>query len=159
MSSVLIATKEIETAKQLRQELSRYGFTGLTATVYERLIERIIKEAPRIVILEMNGVESRDILYELAHGTRVKRKIPILALADTESLSEPANYLAMNDFLLPPYNIEEMAVRAKRLLHEVEKPEEILNCGDLEIDMANCEVRVTGKIVELTYDCLILQAH
>jgi len=151
MSSVLIATKEIDTAKKLRQQLSRYGFTGLTAAVYERLIERIIKEAPRIVILEMNGAESRDILHELANSTRVKRKIPILALADVDSLSNPDDYLAMNDFLMPPYNVEEMAVRAKRLLHEVEKPEEILQSGDLEIDLANCEVRVMGKIIELTF--------
>lgn len=151
MSSVLIATKEIETAQKLQSQLGGQGFTGLAATVQQNLIDRIIKEAPRMVILEMDGAESHAVLQELTRGTKIKRQIPVLALAKYETLNQPNDYLAMHDFVLPPYDIKELIVRARRLLQDVERPDEILNCGELEIDLANCEVRVSGKIVELTY--------
>jgi two-component system alkaline phosphatase synthesis response regulator PhoP len=151
MSSVLIVSRETEAAHKIQVELSRSGFTCLTATLKDRVVERVIGEAPELVILEINGQPGQLLLHELASGSRIKRKVLILALMTAEILNHPNEYLGVDDFIIWPGDYRELVARARRLVQRTAKGDEIMRCGDLEINLANCEVRVEGKIVELTF--------
>ncbi len=59
--------------------------------------------------------------------------------------------MGVDDFIVRPYDERELVARARRLLQRNAREDEILRRGDLVIDLANCEVRVEGKIVELTF--------
>jgi two-component system alkaline phosphatase synthesis response regulator PhoP len=151
MSSVLLITKENETERKLQAELSGGGFTCLTATLKDKVIDRIIREGPELVLLEMDGQASHTILRDIIDGKRIKRKVLVMVLMTLETLERPGDYAGVDDFIVQPYDYRELIVRAKRVLQENTRQGEILRCGDLEINLAECEVRVEGKIVELTF--------
>jgi DNA-binding response OmpR family regulator len=151
MASVLIIAKEVETARKIKSELANRGFTCFTATPREKIVERIVREAPELIVVQMADTSSQTMLHEIVNSTRIRRKAPILALLNSDMLDQPDYYLRVDDFIVDPYDIRELAARARRLTQNTSNQAEILNCGDLVIDLANCEVRVLGKIVELTF--------
>jgi two-component system, OmpR family, alkaline phosphatase synthesis response regulator PhoP len=151
MPSVLIITKDEETSGKLKIELSRWGFNCLIAGIKDKVVERIAREAPELVVLEMNGQVSQTILHELKAGSKVRRSMPVIAIISGESLAQSGDYSAADDFIVRPYDNRELIARARRLLQKNASEDEIIRAGDLEIDVAKCEVRVQGRIVELTF--------
>ena len=151
MPSIFLITKETATGKKLQAELSKLNFTVLIATGQDKVIQRIVRELPELIVVEMDGTDSQTMLHELTHSSQIKSKIPIIALVTAENLIRPDDYLGVDDFVVWPYNNRELGFRAKRLLSRNAQPEEILDCGDLVINLANCEVRVGGKVIELTF--------
>jgi DNA-binding response OmpR family regulator len=151
MSSILIVTRENETGRKLQAELSGWGFECMLAGVKDKIVERVVREVPELVLLEMDGQVSQTILRELTDGSRIRRKVLLIALMTVETLDHPDVFLGADDFIVRPYDTRELAARARRLLKRNSKEDEIMRCDDLVIDLANCEVRVGGKIVELTF--------
>ncbi len=151
MPNVFIVTREGETARKLQAKLADRGLTSSFATVNDKVIDRIIREPPELIMLEMNGFASQTVLHELTHSGKIKSKVPIVALVNSENLTQLADYLGVDDFIFWPYDDKELAFRTKRLLQRNVKEDELIRAGDLNIDLANCEVRVEGKVVELTF--------
>jgi DNA-binding response OmpR family regulator len=151
MASVFIVSKENETARKLQSELSNWGFTCLTGNIKDRVVDRVIHDSPHLVILDLDGPASQAVLQDLNSGAKLHKKIPILALVTMESLTTSDQFLSVDDFLVRPWDQRELVARAGRLTQKSSRQNELLQCGDLEVDLANCEVRVNGKIVELTF--------
>jgi len=151
MPSVFIITKEDATAAKLQSELTKWGFTCLTANIKDKVIERAIHEGPELIVLEMDGQTNQMLLHELSSGSKVRRKIPVIGLITHEALNNSGNYLEVDDFVIQPWESRELVARARRLLQKNTREDEVIRRGDLVIDLANCEVRVEGKIVELTF--------
>jgi two-component system alkaline phosphatase synthesis response regulator PhoP len=151
VSTILLIAKENETANKLKLMLSGRGFSVSAATTKEKMLENIVRESPELIMLEMNGQLSQSLLYELTHGSRIKTRVPIMALVTTDNLNRPDDYLGVDDFVVWPYDDREIAFRARRLIQRNTRPEEMIYCGDLVMDLGNCEVRVKGKVVELTF--------
>jgi len=147
----MIIAKEEATSAKLKAELPRWGFTCLTAGMKDKVVERIIREAPELVILEMNGHISQTVLHDLKAGSKIKRNTPIIVIVAGDSLGQSGDYSLADDFIVRPFDNLELIARARRLLQKNASEEEIVRAGDLEIDLAKCEVRVQGKIVELTF--------
>jgi two-component system alkaline phosphatase synthesis response regulator PhoP len=88
--------------------------------------------------------------------------VMVIALMTLETLNRPEDYQGVDDFLVWPFDTRELIARAKRVLQKNISQDEIIRAGDLEINLAHCEVRVEGKIVELTfkeYELLKFLAH
>jgi DNA-binding response OmpR family regulator len=151
MSSLLIVAKENETARKLQTELSGWGFECSIAAFKDKITEKVGREGSELVILEMDGQASRMILHELTDASKIHRKLFIVALMTVDTLEHPNEFLGVDDFIVMPYDARELVARARRLLQSNVKENEILRCDDLVIDLANCEVRVGGKIAELTF--------
>ena len=151
MPSVFIVTKESQTSLKLQSELTKWGFTCLIANINEKVVERAVREAPELIILEVDGQISQTTLHELVDGSKVRRKMPIIAIMSLEALNSSSNYLGVDDFVILPFDSRELVARARRLIQKNTKSDETIRRGDLDIDLANCEVRVGGRIVELTF--------
>jgi two-component system, OmpR family, alkaline phosphatase synthesis response regulator PhoP len=151
MPVVMIITGENEAGKKLQTELSEKGFSVTLVSEKEKIVDRVIRESPELIMLEMNGQSGQSILHSLTHSSKIRTKIPLFAMLAGEALMQPADYPGIDDFIVRPYDAREIAFRIKRQLQKKVKPDEVLYCGDLVIDMANCEVRVEGKVVELTF--------
>lgn len=147
----MIVAKEEGTSAKLKAELPRWGFTCLVAGMKDKVVERIVREAPELVILELNGQISQTVLHDLKSGSKIKRSTPVIVIVAAESLDQSGDYSLADDFIVRPYDNLELIARARRLLQKNASEEEIVRAGDLEIDLAKCEVRVQGKIVELTF--------
>ena len=151
MPSVFIVTKENQTSLKLQSELTKWGFTCLIANINEKVVERAVREAPELIILEVDGQISQTTLHELVDGSKVRRKMPIIAIMSLEALNSSSNYLGVDDFVILPFDSRELVARARRLIQKNTKSDETIRRGELDIDLANCEVRVGGRIVGLTF--------
>jgi DNA-binding response OmpR family regulator len=146
----IVIAEEIENAGKLQGRLSALGLTCSLASFEDKASERITRELPDLIVLEMNG-QAPAIIRELVQGIRVKLRAPILAVITEETLSQPEDYAEVDDFIIQPFADRELAFRVRRLLQKNARKGEIIRCGDLMIDLDTCEVRVAGKIIELTF--------
>jgi DNA-binding response OmpR family regulator len=151
MPNIFLIAKDFESGKKIQSMLSNRGYAVALSAGKDKIVERVIRELPELIIVEMNGSFSQGVLRELTVGSGIKSKIPIIVLVTTENLARPEDYLGVDDFVVWPYDDRELVFRVKRLLQRNALPEETIQCGKLVIDLANCEVRVGGKVVELTF--------
>jgi len=145
----MIIGRENEVFSKLKSELAAGGFAVSMVSDKERALERVVRESPELIMVEVDGIPSRSLIKELTRGNKIPRAIPSIALLD--NLNQFGDDLNVDDFMVSPFDSREVVIRAKRLLQRNSRQEEIIDCGDLKIDLANCEVRVQGKIVELTF--------
>ena len=103
-----------------------------------------------------------DIMMPRLDGLSVLRKmrsggnpVPVLLLTAKDAVSDRVQGLesGADDYVVKPFGIMELQARVKALLRRTgrNKTEEVIICGDLEIDPAAREVRKAGVPVELTY--------
>lgn len=157
MSSVCIIAKESENIKELHWELTRNGFACSIASGEEE----IIKQAPALMLMEMDSLSRAK---ELSQRIKGDRHLPIIALVPREMLDNVDGHLDIDDFIVQPYDVRELVLRVKRLIQRTDSTSsgELIRCGDLIIDLAKCEVSVGGKLVMLTfkeYELLKFLAH
>jgi two-component system alkaline phosphatase synthesis response regulator PhoP len=161
MSSVMIVSKDSGTASRIKNELGSKLDCSL-AGYADKLVERVIKEIPELILLDIIGPAGLTALRELTDGNRIQRKIPVVTIIDSDLLNSPSYLSGVDDFIISPFTPQELQLRVNRLLHQNTSDSEVLHCGDMVIDLSNCEVRVGGKVVELTfkeYELLKFLAH
>jgi DNA-binding response OmpR family regulator len=150
MSSILIIAPEDEVGMRLLSSLAQMGFACSIASDGEGAVKRVIEQAPDLVLVAANSHPAK--MRELCQGLRLERQPPIIALASTERL-DSLDVELIDDFVIEPYDVKELALRIKRLLKRTRSVDtsEVIECGDLVIDLARCEVSVAGRLVVLTF--------
>ena len=151
MPGILIIVNEIETGKRLQSELAQIGLPCFIVSSKEKDFDRKKYDSPELILLEMTQAADKTILHDLTYSGKIKNKVPIIGLVNAEGLAQPIEYLGIDDFVFWPFERHELIFRVERLLHKNLKEDEIIRSGDLMLDLANCEVRVGGKVVELTF--------
>ena len=130
--------------------------TSFFAAVEKRLPDLVLLD---IMLPDMSGI---DILKRLRAGART-RNIPVIMAtakgAEYERVS--ALDLGADDYLTKPFSLIEMVARINAVLRRCNgnvQSEEI-TLDDLTLNEANHEVKVKGKVVDLTlkeYELLLL---
>ena len=145
----IIAEKN-QTITELYSALAENGFVCSIIPYENEVMEQIAEYTPDLVLVEMNG---RSTTHELPHRIRRERNLPIIALVDRESLNGVDGHSDIDDFLVKPYEVRELVLRIRRLLHKTNNSDngELIRCGDLVIDVAKCEVSVDGRLLMLTF--------
>ena len=144
------------------REMLRYYFqsVGYTVRAYESGEALFAGEpgqpSPILYILDimLPGMDGLEILRRLRED-RETSDIPVIMLtARTAEMDRVAGLESgADDYVVKPFGIMELQARVKALLRRTgrNKTEEVIICGDLEIDPAAREVRKAGVPVELTY--------
>ena len=149
MYSVLIIAEENRVIAELCSELIQKGYACSTTPVEEDIITLLTEKAPDVVLVETDNYSVKTL------SQRIKREkmLPIISLVPTEALDVIDAHLGIDDFVTQPYDVNEVELRIKRLLHRTKSLDsgEIIKCGDLLIDLARCEVSISGKLVILTF--------
>ena len=79
-----------------------------------------------------------------------KRNLPVIAIIPLEKLDTLNGYI--DDFIVKPCNIQELATRIKRLIRkESDTSTEQIRTAGITIDTEKYEVYVDGKQVSLTF--------
>jgi DNA-binding response OmpR family regulator len=149
--SVIIIAKESEQIKKLAARLNRDGLTCSVIADGEKALGQVARESPDLLLVDIDTSSATrppwDLRADLAGTT------PIIALIPRGRLSELAADPRIADFVLKPYAIDELAARVRRLLKGARNTDsgEVIKCGDLLIDLARYEVRLSNRLVELTY--------
>ena len=150
MSSILIIAPEDEAGTRLLSSLAQMGFACSIASDGEGAVKRVIEQAPDLVLVAANSHPAK--MRELCRRLKLERQPPIIALAGTERL-DSLDVELIDDFVITPYDVKELALRVKRLLKRTPKRDgdQLIECGDLVIDLARCEVSIAGRLVVLTF--------
>ena len=151
MPRVFIIANESEQARKLRAELTQRGFDCLIVPHNDEAIEQIAGQSLGVMLLDTDEATTGSEAWEQAQRIRQERQIPLIALVSGQKLNDLDSNI--DDFVVKPWEPNEVTVRIKRILREKESidGEDIIRCGDLVIDSAKCEVSLSGKPIMLTF--------
>ncbi len=161
---ILIIEDEVNIRELVMYNLKANGYEPLEAEDGISGITKVYKEKPDLILLDimLPGKDGYEICKELrSEGINT----PIIML--TAKAEEVDKVLGLefgaDDYIAKPFGIRELLARIKAILRrtemdnmvrstdEVDSEKENIVAGDIKIDQARHEVRVSEKIIELTY--------
>jgi len=148
---VFIIANESEQARKLRAELAQRGLDCLIVPHNAGTLEQIAGQSLGVMLLDTDEATTGSEAWEQAQRVRQEGQIPLIALVSIEKLNGLDSNI--DDFVVKPWEPNEVTVRIKRILREKESidGEDIIRCGDLVIDSAKCEVSLSGEPIMLTF--------
>ncbi|TET48097.1 MAG: response regulator transcription factor, partial [Dehalococcoidia bacterium] len=153
MSRILIITGEKQNLNGIYSGLVQRGFDCSTVPTNEDVIKQVRERAPDLVMLEVSG-QSDSGTTELLQKIKRARQLPVIALINRRIADRPDIDLeAVDDFIIDSGDAGELVLRIKRLLNRTGSTEssEVIRCGDLVIDLAKCEVSLSGQRIACTF--------
>jgi two-component system, OmpR family, alkaline phosphatase synthesis response regulator PhoP len=148
---ILVVNKNPEEVTNLVSALSKRGYGVHAAHSSDEALSLIEKDAPDIIILDIEQHSIRELRNLLSSGKRSERT-QFLGLMDEEALAHYDLALGLDDFVVTPYKYSEIIARLEllRWRRDESNRSELLKCGDLVIDLSKYEVRLAGQIIVLT---------
>ncbi len=152
---ILVVDDEEKILEMLKSFLEREGFSVVLAADGNAAWDLINSEKPDLVVLDwmLPGTSGLEVCRRLRE---LKLGVPVIMLtARAEEVDKLLGLeLGADDYITKPFSLRELAARIKAVLRRAEqghaRPEEVIVCGELEIDLARHEVRVGGRPVTLT---------
>jgi two-component system KDP operon response regulator KdpE len=152
-SLILIATNDPQTRKMLTISLGASGYRTETAETGKETVRLIACVRPELVILDTNFNDLGSL--EIIKQTREWSNIPIIVISDKEEDETMLDAFehGVDDYVSKPFNPGVLSARINATLRRVilqEANDIQLELGDISIDLMKHEVRVRGKIVQLS---------
>jgi two-component system KDP operon response regulator KdpE len=161
---ILIVDDEPGLRELVRINLEHEGFAVLQAENGVQGLAMIQEEQPDLVILDVMMPEMDG--WEVCRRLREFSTVPVLMLtARVQSQDIVAGLESgADDYLLKPFNMDELMARIRALLRRVPSPNRPIIAGnsEIQIDKQKREVLVRGEPVDLTpteYDLLVMLAE
>ena len=150
MPNILIIARTIESVSELHLKLSRNGFACSIFTGKNGLTQEIAKANPDLVLV---AAEHYPEILPISRIIKERETMPVMLLIKKSMLDNIDHYHEVDDFITEPYDLAELKLRLKRLSHrnEAEGHDELIQRGDLIIDLGKCEVSVGVRPVMLTF--------
>jgi two-component system response regulator PhoP len=157
---VLIVEDEATLAEQLREALKASGFvTDVACDGEEGLYYGQEYEYDAAVVdLGLPKLDGMSLIRQLREGGQA---MPVLILTARGNWQDKVTGLeaGADDYLTKPFQMEELMARLNALIRRAAGyASPLLEHGELRLDTAKKEVRVAGKLVELTaYEYKVLE--
>jgi len=149
---ILLVEDEESLAGSIRYSLEQEGFTVTLAVDGRKAIERFRSDDPDLVILDLMLPELSGL--DVCRLIRQESNVPIVMVTakDSEADKVAGLELGADDYVTKPFSIRELVSRVRAHLRrarmqEPTGPEEMLNGGPIEMDVAKHEVRVGDGLV------------
>jgi len=152
MKRILIVEDEPSIALALEDDLSREGYAVDVVTDGETAYRRATGESFDLVLLDVM-LPKKDGFDVCRDVRRAGVAIPIILLtAKTQEAEKVLGLeLGADDYVTKPYSARELRARVKAHLRRADSSvAEVSRFGDAELDLARCELRRAGKVVELS---------
>jgi two-component system, OmpR family, response regulator len=153
MTHVLVVDDEAHIRDVVQYALEREGFRVTLVADGASALDRIDSIEPDLVVLDvmMPGLDG----LEVCRRIRARRRVPILFLsARSDEIDRVVGLeLGGDDYLAKPFSPRELVARVRAILRRSETPpseSKTKRHGALSIDVERHEVRVAGKLVDLT---------
>jgi len=154
---ILVVDDEHNIVDILKVNLEREGYTVVEAYDGLSAIEKAQTEKPDLILLDcmLPKIDGFEVCRKLRHQTN----IPILMLtAKSEEIDKVLGLeLGADDYITKPFSVREVLARVKAQLRRVsfiensnEGQEKVLKYGEIEIDTEKYEIKLAGKIIDLT---------
>lgn len=152
---ILIVDDDHSIVKVVRGYLAQAGYEVLTAFDGETALHCLRRDKPDLLILDLM-LPDRDgwDLTRLIRSDTCLANLPIIMLTarieDTDKIV--GLELGADDYVTKPFNPREVVARVRALLRRSEQGHvrQILQTGNLHLDLDHHELRVNGNPIELT---------
>ena len=153
MSRLLIVASQSEAIQEVRTGLAQNGFVCRVVPDEESALHHIAEGTPNAVLVVLDSPRGDSAVRRLISERADEKRPPVIALLSRSALGEMDSALEVDDFVLEPWDTTEVAIRTKRLLRHSNgsSADDPIECGDLVIDPARCEVRLAGDVLSLTF--------
>ena len=114
-TEVLVLDDEAIVCERLKEHLEGKGFEVETFTESQRAIDRLMEKTFEVVVtdLKMEGPSGLDVLRLVRDQGRGTQVIMITGYASAEA-ARAADYTGVYEFILKPFQLEEMAKLVKK---------------------------------------------
>jgi two-component system alkaline phosphatase synthesis response regulator PhoP len=153
---ILVIDDDASISKLLSDVLTEEGFSVTTASCGEEGIKKVRQSKPNLVILDLRlpDMDGFQICQTLKKDKSVS-SIPIIMLTvkSTKSSTVAGLEMGADDYIVKPFNQEELVARVKTVLRRAsggEKVEEISKYGDIRLNLDKHTVFMKGKEIDLT---------
>ena len=154
---ILIIEDEPDIRKNLEYNLSREGYSVLTAASIAEAEQLIYSNNLSLILLDLmlpdgSGLE----LCKKMKSDPDVQNLPIIILtAKDDEVDKVVGFeLGADDYVTKPFSVRELILRIKAVLKRGENKKDIVEIdrkfGDLKIDIDSHEVYVDGELVNLT---------
>ena len=152
MSRILIVEDEPSIALALEDDLRREGYETELVSDGDAAVERGIAGAFDLILLDVM-LPSRDGFEVCRELRRRSVDTPIVLL--TARVQEAEKVLGLeagaDDYVTKPYSPRELRARVKaHLRRSGRQAGDVVRFGDAELDFTRCELRRSGKVVDLS---------
>ena len=173
MNKILVIDDDIAINELIKINLELSGYKVISALDGIKGFALCKQELPDIVILDvmMPDVDGYTVAKHIRENSSTK-DIPILMLTALGQLDDKVKGfdIGVDDYLVKPFEIDELKVRVRALLKRAHKTleslasKELLTIGDITLLPESYSVDINGKIAKLTpieYDILnvLVQNH
>lgn len=154
MYNILIVTNEMDRVRDLNAGLSRMGFS-CTACIYaDDVIEQDSRQSFSVVLVDISSISPHgDTTWRWFRKLKLKRLLPVIALVSVATLHLVVTEQGLEDFIMKPWNLDELASRVRRAIAMTSRASEntVIKVGDLTIDPVRCEAELGGRLLALTF--------
>ena len=153
MKKILVVDDEPTLVATLKYNLERDGFQVITAEDGESALNLARSHRPDLVLLDLMlpGLDG----FQVCRILRREMQVPILMLtAKGDEIDKVVGLeLGADDYVTKPFSMRELLARVRALLRRADiRPEgerEVLNSGDLSVDLAKREATRSAQAVPL----------
>ncbi len=160
---VLIVDDDTALAEMLGIVLRGEGYDPVLCADGERALQMFQEHKPDLVLLDLMlpGMDGIDV----CRAIRAESGVPIVMLtAKTDTIDVVVGLESgADDYVVKPFKPKELVARIRARLRRSEEPApEILEIGDLVIDVAGHSIKRSGEVISLTpleFDLLVALAR
>ena len=150
-AAVLLVDDDAPILRMLERTLGAEGYTVAAVPDGGAALAHVERSVPDVIVLDvaMPGVDGLSVTRRLrSKGLAV----PILLLTARDALSERVAGLdaGADDYLVKPFEVEELTARVRALLRRNAPPGERLAFADLVLEPESGEARRAGRALDLT---------
>src|SRR5215207_6086856 len=151
VAAVLLVDDDAPIRRMLERSLSAEGYEVATAADGGSALAQVERSMPDVIVLDvaMPGLDGLAVTRRLrSKGLRV----PILLLTARDALRDRVDGLdaGADDYLVKPFEVEELTARVRALLRRNLPPGEQLAFADLALDVESGQARRAGRDIALT---------
>lgn len=149
MAKILIIDDDVHIGNMVSEALTKAGYEPLRAYSGTEALLLLAHNKPDLILLDLMlpGLSGEEILPEI-------KDIPVVVLSAKAGIDGKVEMLLGGavDYMTKPFEIKELLARIAVHLRKAARPDisPILEAGDLSMDLAACEVRLSGQSVRLT---------
>ena len=155
MKRILVIDDDQDILDLVTYNLSRSGFSCLTAQESSSGMDLLMTENPDLVILDrmLPGSDGLTLLKEIKLNETTS-SIPFIMLTAKAEESDRIMGLEMgaDDYISKPFSVRELILRVQRILERVELPgiNHLIQCNGITLDFDRYEVKADKKRIFLT---------
>lgn len=151
----LIVDDEQAIVDLVRHHLEKEGIVCLEASEGETALQLARTERPDLLVLDLMlpGVDGLEICRLLRREPATASMVMIMLTAKAEEVDRVVGLeMGADDYVVKPFSPRELVARVKAVLRRGRDPQTgtIRRIGTIEIDDAKHQVRLAGRIVNLT---------